>query len=41
MVSALNRLRSSEMCHGSFPPRPMTPFCARATTMLTCGLSIR
>ena len=34
MVSALNRLRSAEMCHGMVPPRPMTPFWARATTRM-------
>ena len=28
------------MCHGSLPSRPITPFCARATTRVIGGLSI-
>jgi len=40
IVSALKRLRSAEMCHGSFPSRPMTPFRARATMMLMGMLSM-
>ena len=41
MVSALNRLRSAEMCHGMVPPRPITPFCARATTRVMDGPAMR
>jgi hypothetical protein len=40
MVSALKRLRSAGRCHGSVPPRPITPFCARATTRVIGGFSI-
>src|SRR5438067_13513372 len=40
IVSALKRLRSAGMRHGSVPPRPITRFCARATTIVIGGLSI-
>ena len=29
------------MCHGSVPSRPMTPFCARATTRVIGGFSMQ
>jgi hypothetical protein len=42
MVSALNRLRSAGMCQGSAPSLPITPFWARATTIVMAGrLSMR
>ena len=40
IVSALNRLRSAGICHGSLPSLPITPFSARAMTIVIGGLSI-
>ena len=40
MVSALKRLRSAGMCHGSVPSLPITPLMARARTMVIGGRDV-